>query len=660
MRSRIIVLLAVCCDIAAAGPLRHNGARAQHHNVARFLNHTEIPSMPAAIAISTPIPITSSSIIPLIAASPETSAFAITSSTIAAATTLTTNVAFSSSPSANSLSTSMPSQVQSASSILPSIMSTTGNGVTFVSSSAPVYGGNSVSESQQSAVVQPAMTLSRLFNIGSSPLDGLQPSTTALSFTSTPSFSLALSTPTTSDVQYTSHILKVASTSSSSFLVNQASSSEAPLLSSSSTAPVQASSSSATLMTATYLAAASQTPSPVVVPVPISSGLVQVLGAGGDAADEFAPVTLDTGSPAPTGTAKYPTAEGGNIAMANDYNDVYKTLNEDTPCNPGDPSQAYVCVLGEMAECQSDGQYVLKSCPRGQSCYALPKPSGTTGIVVQCAIPSIASSILAGLSSSTAVPVAATSQPAQILQADEDFSQATQSVSVQNPVHSVTSSRSAEAIIQSQTTALAPSVIAVAATASQDQDSDRVDKTAVSLGTSSTSAPSSLQGQSQALSPSVTAVTTTAPQVQVSNALSDAPKSDTTPPAPSNTAAVFSVPEALFGVITATVNNRAMPSENSAQASTPTSQESQPYPEISTPVVQSSAKSLQGNSDSLQVTEGSLSSTTTSADNAGTTVAPMGLQVNEKVAAGNGQATVTVTVTVTTTEKAAPVTIVSS
>lgn len=529
----------------------------------------------------------------------------------------------------------------------------TGNGVTFVSSSAPVYGGNSVSESQKSAVVQPAMTLSRLFNIGSSPLDDLQPSTTALSFTSTPSFSLASSTPTTSDVQYTSHILKVASTSSSSFLVNQASSSEAPLLSSSSAAPVQ-SSSSATLMTATYLAAASQTPSPVVVPVPISSGLVQVLGAGGDAADDFAPVTLDTSSPSPTGTAKYPTAEGGNTAMANDYNDVYKTLNEDTPCNPGDPSQAYVCVLGEMAECQSNGQYVLKSCPRGQSCYALPKPSGTTGIVVQCAIPSIASSILAGLSSSTAVPVAATSQPAQILQADGDFSQATQTVSVQNPVHSVTSSRSAEATIQSQTTALAPSVLAVAATASQDQDSDRVDKTAVSLGTSSTSAPSSLQGQSQALSPSVTAVTTTAPQVQVSNALSDAPKSDATPPAPSNTAAVFSVPEALFGVITATVNNRAMPSENSAQASTP------PYPEISTPVVQSSAKSLQSNSDSLQLTEASMSSTTTSADNAGTTVAPMGLQVNEKVAAGNGQATVTVTVTVTTTEKAAPVTIVSS
>ena len=29
MRSRIIVLLAVCSNIAAAGPLRHNGARAQ-------------------------------------------------------------------------------------------------------------------------------------------------------------------------------------------------------------------------------------------------------------------------------------------------------------------------------------------------------------------------------------------------------------------------------------------------------------------------------------------------------------------------------------------------------------------------------------------------------------------------------------------------------
>ena len=407
--------------------------------------------------------------------------------------------------------------------------------------------------------------------------------------------------------------------------------------------------------------AASQAPAPVVVPVPISSGLVQVLGAGGDTADEFAPVTLDPSSPAPTGTAKYPTAENGNTAMAAGFNSVYKTLNEDSPCNPGDPSQAYACVDGEIAECRSDNSYVLKSCPQGQSCYALPKASGSTGIVVQCAVPSEAYSMLAGLTSSTAGPVAVTSQSAQVLQVAGGLSQATQSLSAQNPVQPVRSSTSAQATIQSQSMAPTPALLAVTTTPSQDQGSDAINKATVSTTTSSTSVQSASQSQSQAHGSPVFALTTTAQQVHDSNPLSSPPISDTSPSIPSTTAAVLSIPQALFAVVTAPGNNPASSSETSKQTSVPISQASQSYPGISTPVIQSSAMSPQANLDSLQVTEASITSiSTSSADAAAITFAPTGLRVNEKVAVGNGQATVTVTVTVTTTERPAPVTIVAS
>lgn len=625
MHIRIIVLLAVCANFAATGPLRHNGARVQPHNFARFLNHTEIPSIPADIQTSTPIPISSSSIVPSIAASPETSAFVVTSSTKSIATPLTPNVASSSSPTTDALTVDALSQVLSTSATLPSTSSTTspsehsdvGSGATPVSTSALVDGGKLNSETHEAAAVQPAETMSRLFNIGGNPPNDVQSSTDALSFSSTPSPKLSASTSTIPDVQSTANMRTVAAMPSSSSTAIQAPfPSEAPLPTFSTAAASQVKSSSTTSIPTSSTAAASQAPSPVVVPIPISSGLVQVSGPGGDAADEFAPVTLDQSSPAPTGTAKYPAAEGGNTAMAAGFNNVYKTLNEDTPCNPGDPSQAYACVDGEIAECQSDETYVLKSCPQGQSCYALPKPSGLSGVVVQCAVPSDAYSMLAGLSSSTAVPLAVTSQPAPMLQAEGDFSQATQSVRAQNPVQPVTSSPPAQASIQSQSQAPNPSVLGVTATAQPVQDSD-------SLNTS--------------------------------------PKSEATPAPPSTTAAVVSIPQALFAVVTAPENGQVSPSESSAQASIPTSQMSQPYPGVSTPAVQSSAMSTQASPDSLQLTEASVTSTSTSsADSAGITSAPMAVPANEKLAVGNGQATVTVTVTVTTTEKSSPVTISAS
>ena len=388
---------------------------------------------------------------------------------------------------------------------------------------------------------------------------------------------------------------------------------------------------------------ASQTPSAVVIPVPISSGLVQISAASGGATEEFAPVTLHSNSPAPTGTVKYPMTESGNAAMAADFNSIYKTLNTDTPCNPSDPSQAYVCVDGETAECQSDGTYVLKSCPPLQSCYALPKASGLTGIVVQCAVPSDAQSILAGLSSSTAGHLAVTSQPAQTLQAEGGLSQVTPSVNVQNPVQTVTSSSSAQATIQSQTMAPTTTVLAVTATPPQNQGSDRVVKAAVTTETSSTSAHSAIQSQSSSSNSPVTAVTATAQQVHDSDpSTTDSPISSTSTSVSPSKAPVQTIPNALFAVVTAGESDQASSSENGKQSPLPTS-------------------SQQADPDGFRVSEASVTSTSTSsANDADITFAPTGVPVDRKVAAGNGQATVTVTVTVTTTERPAPFTIVAS
>ncbi|CAD6567095.1 MAG: hypothetical protein ASARMPRED_000497 [Alectoria sarmentosa] len=636
-------------------------ACSQHQNVARFLNHTEIPAVPTDIQTSTPTQISSSSIISSIAVSPETSVFAAISSTTPVTRPLTPDVTSTNSPVADTLTVSTLSQVPSTTSTLPSTLSTrpvsehsdAATGTVPFSTSALVYDGSLNGESHGSAVVQPAETLSRLFNLVGNPPNDLQPATNAPPFLSTPSPRHSASTPTISDVKSTFNVPKVAAMPSSS--------SEAALLTSSTAAAGPFSPSSTAPIPTSSPAAASQTLSQVVVPIPISSGVVQVLGAGGDTGNEFAPVTLDRSAPAPTGTAKYPTAEGGNTAMAAGFNDVYKTLNEDTACNPADPSQAYACVDGEIAECQSDETYVLKSCPSFQSCYALPKPSGLTGVVVQCAVPSDAYSILAGLSSSTASPVAVTSQPAQILQAEGDFSEATQSVSAQNPAQPLTSSPSVPATIQSQTMVPAPSVLAMTATASPDQGSGRVDNPTVLTSTLPTSAQEAFQSPSQAPTPSVNAVTATAQQVHESNSFNNSPKSDTSPPATSTTAAVLSVPKALFAVVTAVENDQVSSNENSAQVSVATTQTSQPSPGISTPAVKSSAMSPPANPDSVRLMGASVPNTpTTSASNASLTVAPMGVPVNEKVAVGNGQATVTVTVTVTTTEKSPAVTITAS
>ena len=625
----------------------HALTESRHSNVARFLNHTETPSIPDDIQTLTPIPIPSTPVMTSIAARPETSSTAYSSSKIPVAMPLTPSDASSSEPAATTLTVSMLGQGQATSvksSISPISSTTAALQPSAVSSGTyPVTTSALISDGSEPTAVQPAETMSRLFNIGGSPTNDLQSSTTAPSFSSTLSLTPSFSTSIMSDVRPMFNTAKVMATSSSSLAQYQISSSfseGASPISSSATLD-QMFSPSTTLAPISSSAATSQGPSQVVIPVPISSGVVQVLGAGGDTADEFAPVTLDSSAPAPTATAKYPTAEGGNIAMANGFNNVYAKLNESSSCNPSDPSQAYACISGEIAECQADETYVLKSCPRFQSCYALPKPSGSTGVVVQCADPSYAASVRAGLSLSTAAPPAVSSQPAQLLQAEGDSSQVTLSESMQNPTQPAPSSSSVQATIQSQIVVTTPSVIASTASGSRDRGSDQVDQSAVSTSGFSISAQSASPSQAEAPNPSVLAGTSTAQQFHDSSPLISSPKSETTSQLPSTTEPVYSVPNALFAVVTAAENGQASPSESSAQASIPTFQASQPPQTFSTPV-------------SLQPTS------TSSIDGDSTTFVSTGVPVNEKVAVANDQATVTVTVTVTTTEKPAPVTIVSS
>ena len=133
---------------------------------------------------------------------------------------------------------------------------------------------------------------------------------------------------------------------------------------------------------------------------------------------QFAAVTVASTSaaPKPSSTVQYPNAQNGNAAMASGFNQIYKTLGETSSCDADDTNQAFSCISGELAQCQSDGTYVLKSCPQGQSCYALPLPSGQSGISVECAVPGDAAARLAAQPSATSPAVSAVSEASSTVQ----------------------------------------------------------------------------------------------------------------------------------------------------------------------------------------------------------------------------------------------------
>lgn len=161
---------------------------------------------------------------------------------------------------------------------------------------------------------------------------------------------------------------------------------------------------------------------------------------------EFAPVTVASNSPTPTPSGvQYPSAEEGNAVMAKGFNQIYKSLSMTSKCNANDENQAVSCISGELAQCQADGTYVLKSCPNGQSCYALPKAQGSTGVSVECAVPSDAAAKLSGALNSNGVPssqVVPVSQVSTALSIGNDQSTSAaspQTQSVQIPVQRISS-----------------------------------------------------------------------------------------------------------------------------------------------------------------------------------------------------------------------------
>ncbi|KAL8732218.1 MAG: hypothetical protein Q9166_002966 [cf. Caloplaca sp. 2 TL-2023] len=85
-----------------------------------------------------------------------------------------------------------------------------------------------------------------------------------------------------------------------------------------------------------------------------------------------------------------PTA-AGNLAMALNYNQQFKSLTPESQCNPKDLRQANACVEGLFASCNVAGRYSMSPCPEGLQCFALPLQAGSTGISVQCDAPNDAS-----------------------------------------------------------------------------------------------------------------------------------------------------------------------------------------------------------------------------------------------------------------------------
>ena len=91
----------------------------------------------------------------------------------------------------------------------------------------------------------------------------------------------------------------------------------------------------------------------------------------------------------------YPDASNGYAAMAQGYNKVFQSLNPLSKCDPADSKQASACVDGQPASCELDGTYTLQSCDQGQSCYAVPKPDGQSGLTIACFTPGEANKAVA-------------------------------------------------------------------------------------------------------------------------------------------------------------------------------------------------------------------------------------------------------------------------
>ncbi|KAL8928609.1 MAG: hypothetical protein Q9208_001843 [Pyrenodesmia sp. 3 TL-2023] len=98
--------------------------------------------------------------------------------------------------------------------------------------------------------------------------------------------------------------------------------------------------------------------------------------------------TSSSSQPSGPSLSDIPIARGGNVAIANAYNQQFKTLTPESACSSKDRTQAHACIDGLFAECNNAGRYTMTACSPGQQCFALPMPAESIGIFVQCEKPS--------------------------------------------------------------------------------------------------------------------------------------------------------------------------------------------------------------------------------------------------------------------------------
>ncbi|KAL9004942.1 MAG: hypothetical protein Q9188_002261 [Gyalolechia gomerana] len=135
--------------------------------------------------------------------------------------------------------------------------------------------------------------------------------------------------------------------------------------------------------------------------------------AGSSAASvQSSGLTASSGSTASSSTqpsgpslTAIPVVTGGNVGIANAYNQQFKNLTPESPCNSKDRTQAHACINGLFAECNEAGRYTMTACAQGQQCFALPMPAESTGIFVQCDKPDDANQKLQSSSASSSTPI---------------------------------------------------------------------------------------------------------------------------------------------------------------------------------------------------------------------------------------------------------------
>ncbi|KAI4171912.1 MAG: hypothetical protein LQ343_003989 [Gyalolechia ehrenbergii] len=135
--------------------------------------------------------------------------------------------------------------------------------------------------------------------------------------------------------------------------------------------------------------------------------------AGSSAASvQSSGLTASSGSTASSSTqpsgpslTAVPVITGGNVGIANAYNQQFKNLTPESPCNSKDRTQAHACINGLFAECNEAGRYTMTACAQGQQCFALPMPAESTGIFVQCDKPDDANQKLQSSSASSNTPI---------------------------------------------------------------------------------------------------------------------------------------------------------------------------------------------------------------------------------------------------------------